>query len=402
MEVLKNRGWRWLKIVRWGILALLSAFILGSVVSNLLLPGRSDVVDHLSELDKARLAEVERLRHAEGGLLWAGWQGAPIPIILYNEGYAFLVGVDNPAAGWRTVPQDTRRGGAWEIVPEDSYSGRPYYRQRLPDDGGTPQAFTVRVGDLWAASVTTKDWTAIKMGNEIGEHVPAFIRPIVPYRLAGKLFLGLAMDSDGYICAIGHESFHAFQGIVAPDRLTAAELALSRDGRRYPWNDPGFSENWHSELNALADALGAKDRARMIDLCRTFLAVRHSRRLAYGLDTMLTNLERMREWEEGLAKFTELALWKLGAMESRAMSVPALSKDSDFNRYMDFSARWRQEMTTLRMQASAGETRFYYSGMAQAFLLERLSPQWKSRALVEHISLEKLLEEAIALANQEF
>ena len=48
-----------------------------------------------------------------------------------------------------------------------------------------------------------------------------------------------------------------------------------------------------------------------------------------------------------------------------------------------------------------GETRFYYTGMAQAMLLDQLlrdrqQPTWKSMALSEDIWLEMLLTEAAA------
>jgi hypothetical protein len=39
--------------------------------------------------------------------------------------------------------------------------------------------------------------------------------------------------------------------------------------------------------------------------------------------------------------------------------------------------------------------RFYYSGMAQAVLLDRLMPDWKVRAWSEGVWLEDLLAEAV-------
>jgi len=48
-----------------------------------------------------------------------------------------------------------------------------------------------------------------------------------------------------------------------------------------------------------------------------------------------------------------------------------------------------------RMANDEGDGRFYYSGMAQAFLLDRLRPDWKSKAFDEDIWLEDLLAEAV-------
>ena len=42
-----------------------------------------------------------------------------------------------------------------------------------------------------------------------------------------------------------------------------------------------------------------------------------------------------------------------------------------------------------------GDVRFYYTGMAQGFLLDRLLPGWKARALGKGVYLDDLVEEAI-------
>ena len=58
-------------------------------------------------------------------------------------------------------------------------------------------------------------------------------------------------------------------------------------------------------------------------------------------------------------------------------------------------------MITLRMQAGAGEVRFYYSGMAQAFLLDRLAPGWRAGVLRGDVFLEHLLDQAVASQPQQ-
>jgi hypothetical protein len=245
--------------------------------------------------------------------------------------------------------------------------------------------------------MTTKDWTVIGMGNETRDGLPSVIRPIVPYRLIARIFVGLAMNTDAYICAIGHEGFHAFQGMSAPDRLASAENALARLGTRYPWDDASFNGAWNAELNALADALAAKDENVAIELSTKFLSLRRARRLSAHFDSALVNLERLREWEEGLGKYTELALWKCAGADSAYRPVSALRSDSDFGGYKGFGRQWTQEISTLRFQSHGNETRFYYAGMAQAFLLDRLFPEWRRKVLVGNVFLEDLLGEVITL-----
>lgn len=47
------------------------------------------------------------------------------------------------------------------------------------------------------------------------------------------------------------------------------------------------------------------------------------------------------------------------------------------------------------MADDVGDGRFYYSGMAQAALLDRLLPDWKEQALTDGVFLEDLLETAV-------
>ncbi len=89
---------RWLKRIGWGILLLIMVALGGSALSNLLFPSRSVIADRLSDLDKARVTEAFHLRGELGNSLWEGWGVAEIPLILYNEEYAFLAGCSNPSA----------------------------------------------------------------------------------------------------------------------------------------------------------------------------------------------------------------------------------------------------------------------------------------------------------------
>ena len=387
-------GHRWQKRIGCGCLTILCAMHALSIATNFFSSTRSDPIDRLPDMEKARIMEVFQLRQTIGDSIWAEWSKATIPVIVYNEAYAFLIGTDNPGPGWRTVPHNRSVGGPWELVPDDLFNGRKYYRQRLVNDHATPQAFTVRIGDLWAASMTTKEWAKILMGNDIRDSMPSWIKPIVPYRLIARIFLKFAMNTDGYICGITHESFHAYEGIVSANRLADAEIILGQVGKVYPWEDSSFNENWKTESNALADALASTEKKQTIDLANRFIALRRARRKDFHLDPAQVDLERFREWEEGLAKYTELAIWKLASSNAAYKPVQALSGDPDFDGYRNFGRKWAQEVTSIRYQS--GEVRFYYTGMAQAFLLDQLDPGWKTAILQNNVFLEDLLSEALA------
>lgn len=349
----------------------------------------------LSAAEKAYLSEFYQVRQTLGDATWPGWDAAEIPVVLYNESYVFLLGFDGePPDGWQKVPQNTRRGGPWQRVPGDSFGGAPYYRQPLPSGGETPQAFTVKVGERWAASLLTNEYMKITLAAQFRRELPAIIRPIFPYALAGNIFL---RGADGYIAGLVHESFHAYQGLVAPQRLAASERSVSVGEANYPWDDVAFEEAWQTELDLLAAAMRAQTESESRTLAQQFLAQRAQRRQAADLSSALQDYERQREWLEGLARYVELESWHQASLAAEYHPVAAIQDDAGFDAYTTYARRWNQEVDQIgRMAGDHGDGRFYYSGMAQAVLLDRLVPGWKSRALDEDVFLEDMLAAATA------
>jgi len=380
-------------------LAVTALCLLGAgacAVSNRVLPSQSAVLNRLSELDKARAAEALHLRRELGDAQWPGWGTADIPMIFYNEDYAFLVGLSDPPAGWLKIPEFESRGGPWEAVPDDNFEGEEYYRQPLASAGVTPEAFIVRIGDRWVSNLLTADWMEINLGNEFRGMLPPPLQSILPYRFAARAFLSVTGGHDLYIGAALHESFHAYEAILAQDRLLAAETVYNRNAARYPYNDPAFAKDWQTELDLLADAVQAGKDTETIDLARRFLESRGKRRMAANLDAALIDLERLKEWEEGLAKYTELGIWRSAAETSGYAPLPAMDADPGFSNYANFKQIWSQQIDQIRLMAKDdGDIRFYYSGLAQAAILDRLAPGWRMRILTEDVWLEELLREAV-------
>ncbi len=244
------------------LLLLCMGLILISAISNLFAPGRSQVVDRLAEQEKARLSEALHLRQSLGDAVWPGWGQADIPVILYNEEYAFLVRYPSPAPGWTKVPHNLARGGPWEPVPRDTFEGQVYYRQRLTP-GITPEAFTVLVGNRWVASLGTREC----LQTSLGDPLRADFGPFFPYRLAARWLAG---SSDKYITLVLHESFHAYQGMTAPERLARAEQMVAYE-KECPWNNQELRAAWQTELNLLAAAVTAKEDGEARRLARDFL-----------------------------------------------------------------------------------------------------------------------------------
>jgi len=371
-----------------GLIVLCILAVAASALSNLNLPQHSSTLDRLSELEKARLSEVLHLRTVLGDAAWPGWSQADIPLIVYNEKYAFLVGYPNPPAGWMKVPTLEPRGGPWEEVPGDVFEGHPYYRTPITNPQKTPEGFTVLVGDRWVATFQTREYGEVEFYRGFRQNLPPFISNLIPVRLAWALLMG---KTESYIAALEHESFHAYEGIQAVDRLNASEGMYTVEGN-YPFD--AMEEPWKQEMNVLVKAAQADTDSEAIDLARQFLQMRSSRRA--GLSAEQVDFERLREWEEGLAKYAELEITRLAAAGSGYHPVEGISQDKDFNNYKNQQQFWSEQLNEAKYtQGRSGDTRFYYSGNALAVLLDRLSPGWKPHALPGGEYLDDLLQETL-------
>ncbi|MBN1642935.1 MAG: hypothetical protein JXA09_16990 [Anaerolineae bacterium] len=366
-----KRVLRTLAAIAGGSLLLCAVAAGVAALSNRNLPTAPEHVDRLSTLDKARLAETLRLKRALGDGVWPGWGSADIPVLIWNRDTSFLVGYPDPPA-------------PWEPVPGDAFQGQTYHRTPT----GEPQNFAVRVGNRWVASMATKCEVDAFLIDMISGAVPSPLKAIVPYRL-------LIQPSEVQITGVLHETFHVYQAQIAPARLDEAEGA-HRHGEAYWRADAEMREAWGDETDLLARALGARSDEEARALARQFLDQRARRRADAPLSTALIDYERQLEWEEGLAKYVELAIWRAAYEAEGDQPLPELADDPDFGAYRSFGRRWSQEVNQMVRQATReGETRFYYTGMAQATLLDRLLPGWKDRALSDGAWLETLLAEAL-------
>jgi len=368
-KTMKKRGCRIFLWLLFGafFLCIVAAGI--SALTNLSLPPGPAQLDRLDNLDKARLAETLHLKETLGEAIWPGFGQTDIPIVLWNRAYTFLTGYPRAPAGW-------------EEVPDDTFAGQPYYRQPTHE----PKNFALLVDGHWAASMATKHETDLFFREQFQQSLPPVIKQVFPYRL-------LIFPSETQITAVLHESFHAYQAIAAPERFAAADQAY-RQGDAYWELDATMHASWTTEIELLVSALQAESDEEVADRGRQFLALRGQRRAS--LDPALVDYERQVEWLEGLAKYVEMESWRQAAESTDYVPVAEMDADPDFRSYRNFEQHSRQELNQMRLQATRpGDVRFYYTGMAQGFLLDRLLPGWKERVLEEGVYLEDLVEEAV-------
>jgi hypothetical protein len=198
---------------------------------------------------------------------------------------------------------------------------------------------------------------------------------------------------ETYLEALDHEAFHAFQGMTNPARLAQAEQIM-RIESSYPWDDAALEASWKEEMELLMAALEAETDDEALDLTRQYWLHREARRQEYNFTPDMSDFERQREWLEGLAKYSELALGRLAGSSPAYTPISEIQPDPDFAAYARQEVYWKQQLKESTGSAlRSGETRFYYSGLVQAALLDRLSPGWQERILTTDLALEDLLRE---------
>jgi hypothetical protein len=353
---------------------LLSLVILGFVVyiSNRNLPTGPDVKDHLPTLDKVRLEETYHLKATLGEALWSGWGNMEAPVLLWHKENSFLFGVEDPPPGW-------------DRVSGDEYQGAPYFS----NPGYDPENFATYIDGGWIASMATKGETDRFMQDVFREVLPDPIENFFPYRL-------LILNTEIQISGVLHESFHVYQAIQSPKNFTRTQAAIE-NADRYWDIDEGMESSWAEEMELLIDAATSQEEREIRSLTHQFLRVRDARRIDHNLTPDLVSFETGTEWLEGLAKYIELGIWEAAFNSPYYEPLPATEIDSDFKDYKSFNQRWKQEISQARRQATIqGDVRFYYTGMLQARLLDKLSPGWKSAVMEEDVSLEDLIRQAIS------
>ena len=146
----------------------------------------------------------------------------------------------------------------------------------------------------------------------------------------------------------------------------------------------------------LQQALRSESLGDTRDLAVKFLAARNQRRALPVLNSGQIQYEQQREWLEGLARYVELELWRAAYESDSYQPTPAIQQVADFNNFRSYPRQWSSMVSGMTQQTSSQDTRFYSSGLAQAVLLDRLLPNWKSKAMEPNVYLDQLLAEAVA------
>jgi hypothetical protein len=304
-----------------------------------------------SELTEA--VETWWLLAAYGDQVWPGWGTTRIPLLIRNGEFDLLVGHPSPPPGFTPLPGVT-------------VADQPVYRYAghlVP----VPAATTWKVGDVWSVAVPTRAEFQQAIDAQLGKGV-------------------VQLDTANYIRAFAHEAFHAYA-------LTAIQGAVPNFGVDVDEGQmlqrlsalPDLDKQYVAEGQLLVNALQATDQQVVREAAIEFLKLRQTRRAEQ--DKQIAAYEQTTEWIEGLARYAEVALMlRANRVSDNTVIYPAPAEI------------WQPFLDQLGKPTASPDGfrgRYYLLGAGQAFLLDQLMPEWKTRALTQKQSLETLLAQAV-------
>ncbi len=337
----------------------------------------------------AEAAEVWALIAAAENPIWPGWNASDTPILFYLPGEQdVLINHPRPPEGFLVYDGPVRFPGRRILVRDGATI--------LQWDGQNTSRAIEGIPTLVVADALSN--LRQQIGGVLEDPRPSAEKT----RELG--FSQLATDPYDQLSLIVHEAFHVFQERVAPTK-SANEMLLLYYPVLSVENNVGFAQ----EGMALSKALRSKNEVAFRGAVVRWLALRQERRSK--LPSKAIEYENGVEFGEGLAKYTEYRL--LESLEGRTPGQEMWWVQG-FHGYDDLVSR-RSQLVDKMVQHMRGEIsvnndpygtaplrmRLYYSGMAIAALLDRLSTNWKEQIIQSEASLTDLVEDAVDAGARE-
>ncbi len=176
-------------------------------------------------------------------------------------------------------------------------------------------------------------------------------------------------DAEGWIGTVLHEHFHQWQSSLPAyyDRVAALDLTGGDEtgmwmlDYAFPYDNPEAGAAWREAALALSAAVAAEDW-QVRQAAGSYLGKR--RALAASVSEADWRYYDFQLWQEGVARWTEMALGEGSADPAIARSALGLRESSLMQLLQITLAEERRESA-------------YSFGAAEAMLLERIDPDWR-------------------------
>ncbi len=312
--------------------------------------GQAQQKPSLPQIDRIRLVEAFSLGDAIGNHLWKDWDKAPFAVLLVTREYEFLIRHPKPSEDFKLIGHDA-------LLKSDVYYRKTTlqtnFQATYPAVGGLS---TIVIGHAENTnSKTSTPWVVILMHehfHQLQDSQPSFFEQVSGLNLAhgdqsGMWMLNYKFPYDGY---------EVRQQFFVMSRL-------------------------------LADALKSKASADFSANLSAYLTAR--RQLKEMLNEDDYKYLSFQLWKEGIARYTEYHVAKLAATDYKPTKAFAALKD--FTSYQSVADqvlnRTLNELSTLELEKSK-RVSFYAMGAGEGLSLDRVSPQWRDRYLIDKFSLD--------------
>lgn len=213
--------------------------------------------------------------------------------------------------------------------------------------------------------------------------------PPVFWQLTDEYFLNHALEENLVITF--HEAFHGFE---RDPKRAGAKWRAENSLLIFEYAETSARNNalFNVESRILYSALQSGNPSELKQKARQFLAVRKLRQSE--LEPRFAEFEKGAESNEGLAEYagTKAVVVGMEAARRKKISVPFANSDAKV-----FLIRKFEKLNSIMNVGRNARLKFYYTGSAQAFLLDRLMPDWKTKVQMKGAALQDLLEESVNL-----
>jgi hypothetical protein len=335
------------KLFRTIAVAATATIALGAIFS-LRASAASQETPHLSETDRVRIREVYRLAGQLGDRVWPGWHDAPFALLLVTPDYEFLVHHPSPTPDF-SAGSDTLVGA---LVS---------HRKRV------------------FATAMQATFPAVNGVSTI---------------VIGEAELTADKTSTRWVLTVLHEHFHQFVNSAADYFGDVAKLGLAHGDESGMWmlNYPfqydsvRVQEKFTAMTHALLDALAQTDRPALEKKVAVFRKA--EREFRASVPPEAEKYFAFQLWQEGVARYNEVALGELAAK--------GYAPSAEFRALPDFASyssvangirsRIMNDLGSLSLAKSRREV-VYSVGAAEALLLDRVTPAWKTEYLKHRFRL---------------
>jgi len=321
-------------------------------------------------LDWARIDAFLRIASRVKTDVWPGWEPDRTPILLYGPGEGeFLINHPAPPDGFK------------QVIPSPLPQHQVFYNPKNQSSGIT--ATILSVAGIGAITIPKKSAYEQAVTDSMKRHL-------------GKQDFDRRFPSGSY-----HEATRVYISMMAHEAFHTLQLSR-RDERAAGWPPMQKYYNLSAENNALRRiesgllyrAVTAQTEAERLARAAEFLNLRHYRR--QRLSNGFVDLERWQEWVEGGATYVES---RFASEASRLELRNVLGQDRDFSGFVNTKDS-DPRLELLRSSDVQHCGNFYWTGLAIAYLLDRVEPSWKQNYFAPTRYLDDLLSEALAKSCQ--